>query len=156
MTTLKPKHRLSQKQIRFAREYAVHGNGTQAARDAGYSKSTNHVLEQQAYENLRKPVVLAEVEKQVAKYEADYSPQRVRRRLHEISHASEGAGQFGPAVRCEELLGKAAGMWVDQSLQLTGVLNDSHVAALLQLARKRQLEPIDLEDDSKQDKDAEK
>jgi hypothetical protein len=38
-------------------------------------------------------------------------------------------------------------MWVDQSLQLTGVLNDSAVAALLDLARKRQAQPIDLADD---------
>ena len=43
--------------------------------------------------------------------------------------------------------GKSIGMWIDRSLQLTGQLNDSHVTALLELARKRQAEPIDLADD---------
>jgi len=50
-------------------------------------------------------------------------------------------------VRAEELLGKSIGMWVDQSLQLSGALNGSHVAAMLEQARKRQLEPIDNSDD---------
>ena len=38
-------------------------------------------------------------------------------------------------------------MLIDRSLQLTGQLNDSHISALLELARKRQAEPIDLADD---------
>jgi hypothetical protein len=38
-------------------------------------------------------------------------------------------------------------MWIDRSLQLSGALNGSHVAALLEQARKRQQEPIDLADD---------
>jgi len=74
-------------------------------------------------------------------------PQRVQRRLVELSTEAQGAGQFGPAVRAEELLGKSIGMWIDQSLQLSGALNGSHVAALLEQARKRQLEPIDNSDD---------
>ena len=73
--------------------------------------------------------------------------ERVQRRLDAISHNAEAAGQFGPAVRAEELLGKSIGMWIDQSLQLLGTLNDSHIAALLEVARKRQAEPIDLADD---------
>jgi hypothetical protein len=52
-------------------------------------------------------------------------------------------------VRAEELLGKSIGMWIDRSLQLTGALSDSHVSALLELARRRQQEPIDLEDDDR-------
>ena len=71
----------------------------------------------------------------------------VKNRLHEISHAAQDAGQFGPAVRAEELLGKSVGMFIDRSLQLTDQLNDSHITALLELARKRQAEPIDLKDD---------
>ena len=57
------------------------------------------------------------------------------------------AGQYGPAVRAEELLGRSIGMFIDRSLQLTGQLNDSHVTALLELARRRREEPIDLADD---------
>ena len=54
---------------------------------------------------------------------------------------SQEDGQYGPAVRCEELLGRSIGMFIDRSLQLTGQLNDSHVAALLELAKRRQRSP---------------
>jgi hypothetical protein len=91
----------------------------------------------------------------VSEIAVDYGPKRVQRRLHEISHASQEAGQFGPAVRSEELLGKSCGMWIEQSIALTGTMNDTHIAALLELARKRQQEPIDLADDSKRDTDRE-
>ena len=76
-------------------------------------------------------------------------PRRVQRRLDEISHASQEAGQFGPAIKAEELLGRSVGMFIDRSLQLTGQLNDSHVSALLEVARRRREEPIDLADDRK-------
>ena len=75
------------------------------------------------------------------------SRSRVQRRLDTISHNAEAAGQFSASVRAEELLGKSIGMFIDRSLQLTGQLNDSHVAALLELARKRQAEPVDLADE---------
>ena len=149
----KPRRRLTQKQIRFVREYAIHGNGAEAVRKAGYSTSSDNVVYQLAHENLRKPDVASALAKEAAKIAPEITPGRVQRRLHEISHASQEAGQFGPAVRSEELLGKSIGMWVDQSLQLTGVLNDSHVAALLEIARRRQAEPIDLVDDAVVHKD---
>jgi hypothetical protein len=73
----------------------------------------------------------------------------VQRRLDEISRESQSAGQFGAAVRCEELLGRSLGLFIDRSLQLTGQLNDSHVSALLEVARRRREEPIDLADDDR-------
>ena len=85
----------------------------------------------------------------MARHEFKVTPLRVQQRLDEISHEAQSAGQFGPAVRAEELLGRSIGMWIDRSLQLTGQLNDSHITALLELARKRQAEPIDLADDRK-------
>ena len=39
-------------------------------------------------------------------------------------------------------------MWIDRELALSGALNSEHVTALLELARKRQLEPIDNDDDN--------
>jgi hypothetical protein len=137
---------LSLKQQRFVKEYAQLGNGTEAARRAGYSQSSDDVTRQQAAENLAKPHVASAIREEIARIELEVTPQRVQRRLHDISLAAQGAGQFGPAVRAEELLGKSIGMWIDQSLQLKGVLSDSHVAALLEIARKRQAEPIDLVD----------
>jgi hypothetical protein len=72
----------------------------------------------------------------------------VQQRLDEISHEAQSAGQFGPAVRAEELLGKSVGLFIDRSILLSGTMNDSHIAALIELARKRQQEPIDLADDA--------
>ena len=137
---------LSRKQLKFVAEYAHLGNGTEAARRAGYSGSDN-VLGVQAHHNLRHPKIASAIKQELQRVDADVTPQRVQHRLHEISHAAQEAGQFGPAVRAEELLGKSIGMWIDRSLQLTGQVNDSHVQALLEIARKRQAEPIDLEDD---------
>jgi hypothetical protein len=91
---------------------------------------------------------MAAVGQELARVALEITPERVRRRLDTISHNAEAAGQFGPAVRAEELLGKSIGMFIDRTLQLSGVINDSHVAALLEVARRRQLEPIDLEDDA--------
>lgn len=133
---------LSLKQQRFVKEYAHLGNASAAARKAGYPSKAAAAV---GYENLRKPHVLAAVTQAVARFEVDYGPERVKRRLDAISHAAEGEGQFGAAVRAEELLGKAAGMWID--MQLTGALNDEHITALLSIARARQAEPIDLVDD---------
>jgi hypothetical protein len=56
----------------------------------------------------------------MAKMNVDVTPKRVQERLHDISLAAQDAGQFGPAVRAEELLGKGIGMWIDQKLQVTG------------------------------------
>src|SRR5262245_30225405 len=137
---------LSLRQMRFVKEYAHLGNGSEAARRAGYKPGPR--IGQIAVENLQKPAVVAALKQELARIDADVSPQRVKNRLHEISHAAQQAGQFGPAVRAEELLGKSCGMWVDQSLQLQGVLKDEHIQALLDTARRRRAEPIDLEDDA--------
>jgi phage terminase small subunit len=136
---------LSLKQQRFVKEYAHLGNATEAARRAGY-KQTNSIS-QIAHENLRKPLVASAISAEIQRIDAEVTPQRVKNRLHDISLAAQDAGQFGPAVQAEELLGKSIGMWIERSLQLTGQLNDSHVTALLELARKRQAEPVDLADD---------
>src|SRR5215510_11354034 len=126
---------LSLKQMRFVKEYAHLGNGSEAARRAGYKPGPR--IGQIAVENLQKPAVVAALKQELARIDADVSPQRVKNRLDEISHAAQDAGQFGPAVRAEELLGKSIGMWIDQSLQLLGTLNDSHIAALIEVARRR-------------------
>ena len=136
--------KLSIKQQRFVQQYACLGNAAEAARKAGYKpKAAKEV----GYENLTKPHVRAAVDREIARVEAEITAGRVQRRLDEISHNAEAAGQFGPAVRAEELLGKSIGLFIDQSLQLSGQLNDSHVTALLELARKRQAEPVDLTDE---------
>lgn len=136
---------LSLRQMRFVKEYAHLGNGSEAARRAGYKPGPR--IGQIAVENLQKPAVVAALKEELARMELEVTPQRVQRRLHDISLAAQDAGQFGPAVRAEELLGKSLGMFIDRTLQLSGVINDSHVAALLEVARKRQAEPVNLTDE---------
>jgi hypothetical protein len=136
---------LSRRQVKFVEEFAHLPNATGAARAAGYTDGPG--LKVTASRLLTKANVKAAIAKAEAEIVEEITPNRVKRRLHEISHASQEAGQFGPAVRSEELLGKSLGMWVDASISLTGTMSDSHIAALLELARKRQQEPIDLLDD---------
>jgi len=106
------------------------------------------VLGVQAHHNLRHPKIASAIKQELAKVAVEVTPVRVQRRLHDISLAAQDAGQFGPAVRAEELLGRSVGMWIDRTLQLQGVLKDEHIQALLDTARRRQAEPIDLEDDT--------
>ena len=138
---------LTIKQERFVKAYARLGNASEACRRAGYKAGPR--VGQIAVENLQKPAIVSALKRELARIELQISPERVQRRLDEISHAAQEAGQFGPAVRAEELLGRSVGMWIDRSLQLTGQLNDSHVSALLEVARRRREEPIDLADDRK-------
>lgn len=81
-----------------------------------------------------------------AAMEAVVTADRIQRRLGEIDRAAQDAGQFGPAVRAEQLLGKSVGMVINRSRPLSGKLNDGHVQSLLELARKRQAEPVEFED----------
>jgi hypothetical protein len=136
---------LTPKQARFAKEYARLGNGTAAAKAAGY-RGNDVTLAAIAYENLRKPQITSEVNRESDRlaHEEDYSALRVRRRLDRLSYGAEEAGQFGTAVRAEELIGKAGGMFVDQSLVLRGDLSADHLSALVEIARKRQEQPLDL------------
>jgi hypothetical protein len=138
---------LSRKQIKFVEQYAALGNASEACRRAGYKLGNS--IGQQGHENLKKPEIAAAIRRELAKSDVDVTALRVQRRLDEIGRAAQEAGQFGPAVRAEELLGRSIGMWIDRSLQLSGQLDGSHVTALLELARKRQAEPIDLADDDR-------
>ena len=136
---------LTAKQERFVKEYARYGNGTGAAKAAGYRGSDN-VLAVAAFDNLRKPKIASAIEREsdALERQEDYSAARVKRRLDKLSHGAEQAEQYAVSVRCEELLGKAAGMFVDQSLILRGDLSADHLSALVEVARKRQAEPLDL------------
>ena len=68
---------LTTKQSRFVDEFLVDGNGSRAARAAGYSESTAGAI---AYENLRKPEIVSAIETRML--ELDMSRGRV---LHEVA-----------------------------------------------------------------------
>ena len=136
--------KLSIKQQRFVEQYVSLGNATQAAKMAGYRPKA---ARQMASENLSKPAIDLAVKAELARIAEEVTPARVQRRLDAISRNAEAAGQFGPAVRAEELLGKSIGMWIDRSIQLSGQMNDCHLVALLEVAKRRQQEPVELDDD---------
>jgi len=52
---------MTPKQAAFVAEYVATGNGTQSARAAGYSASSDGNLHEQARDNLRNPVVSAAI-----------------------------------------------------------------------------------------------
>ena len=79
---------LSLKQMRFVKEYAALGNGSEAARRAGYKPGPR--IGQIAVENLQKPAVVSALKRELARIELQVSPERVQRRLDEISHESPG------------------------------------------------------------------
>lgn len=80
--------KLGKKQDAFVKAYLLNGgNATQAAIDAGYSKST---ARQMGAENLTKPVIKAEIEKHQKKADADFiwSKQEKLKKLQEITDKS--------------------------------------------------------------------
>ncbi|PKE72975.1 terminase small subunit [Macrococcoides caseolyticum] len=60
--------KLTEKQKRFADEYIIHGNATQAAINAGYSNKT---AKETGYENLTKPHISEYIAKRIEKIEND-------------------------------------------------------------------------------------
>lgn len=124
---------LTLKQATFATEYVrCKGNGTKAAKNAGYAESWAHVA---ASENLRKPKVLGEIVTLTRKHEI--SAERVLTRLDNLSIKAEEANDFSTAVKAESLLGKSLGMWIDRSFNVNVNAGEAHLQALLDLARKR-------------------
>jgi hypothetical protein len=136
---------LTARQERFVKHFAHLPNASAAARAAGYTDGPGVGVT--ACRTLKKANVKAALAKAEAEIAEQITPGRVQRRLDEISHEAQNAGQFGPAVRAEELLGKSVGLFIDRSILLSGTMNDSHIAALIEIAKRRQQEPIDLADD---------
>jgi len=91
------KYGLTDRQMRFVREYAVGGNATQAAIVAGYSvKSAKSI----GHENLTKPDIRAEIQRR----EQDrYKRLDIKADLV-LSHAASMAfSDIGPILHCRDL-----------------------------------------------------
>jgi len=124
---------LTLKQRTFAEEYVrENGNGTKAAKKAGYAETSAHVI---ASENLRKPKVVEVINYLTRKHEI--SADRVLTRLDNLSMKAEEDGQYSVSARCEELLGKSLGMWVDRSVSVNVDLNGEHLRALQERMSRR-------------------
>lgn len=116
----KPNQRngLTLKEERFVAEYIVDGNGTRSALAAGYSKGC---AQQQATEMLAKPRVRQAIDDRKGKLLAklELTAEKVLRDIDRIATAAEKVGEFGPALRGRELLGKHLRMFTDK-VELTG------------------------------------
>lgn len=126
--------KLTVKQQKFADEYIISGNATQAALKAGYSKKT---AKQMGAENLSKPYLVSYIDTQLKKLhdeKVDSQEQimeflsSVRRgEVTESVATAKGVYDNVPVaardrIRAAELIGKRYAMWTDKQ-DLTATIN---------------------------------
>lgn len=130
-----PKGKLTVKQDKFARRYAAHGNGTQAAIEAGYSQHSARAI---ACENLTKPDIAEEVERHRRRTaeRLDISREKL---VNDAAHDAEQAsinGDWNGANAARTFVAKAMGYLVERSLNVTVDMTDAHLQALRDLAQR--------------------
>ena len=103
---------LSQKQKRFGREYMVDFNVADAYVRAGYSKNGAQSGGSRLLRDPRIQAYIAELGAEAAE-RTGLSVDGVLKNLREDRDAARKAGQFGPAVRADELMGKHLAMFTD-------------------------------------------
>lgn len=117
--------KLTLKQQRFADEYIISGNATQAAIKAGYSKRTAGVI---ADENLKKPKIRAYIDERLAELNAKaiadqdevlrLLTRHARRETTEYNVTSGGVVKtptaVANAIKAAELLGKRYGLFTNR------------------------------------------
>lgn len=131
--------KLTLKQQRFADEYIIAGNATQAAIKAGYSKKTAKVI---ANENLTKPYINKYIDERLAQLESEKiaSQQEVLSYLSSVMRGEmteqtlRSVGESGQVIaeidvgakdriKAAELLGKRYKLWTDKSeVDVTGTV----------------------------------
>ena len=105
---------LSQKQKKFGREYMVDFNVADAYARAGYSKNGAQSGGSRLLRDSRIQAYIAELEAEATE-RAGLTVDGVLKNLREDRDAARKAGQFGPAVRADELMGKHLAMFTDVS-----------------------------------------
>ncbi len=105
---------LSQKQKKFGREYMVDHNVTAAYVRAGYAEKCAQSAGSRLMRDSRIQAYIAELEAEATE-RAGLSVDGVLKNLREDRDAARTAGQFGPAVRADELMGKHLAMFTDVS-----------------------------------------
>lgn len=131
--------KMTLKQQRFADEYIITGNATQAAIKAGYSKKTAKVI---ANENLTKPYIKKYIDERLAQLESEKiaSQQEVLSYLSSVMRGEmteqtlRSVGESGQVIaeidvgakdriKAAELLGKRYKLWMDKSeVEVTGTV----------------------------------
>jgi len=106
------KKKLTPKQAMFVKQYLIDLNATDAARRSGYSEDS---AENIGWENVRKPLIRAAIDKGMAKRnrKADVDALFI---IEELKNRAIGYKTSSPnaSVRSLELLGKHGGMFTDK------------------------------------------
>jgi hypothetical protein len=71
--------------------------------------------------------------------EIAFDQQRVLNRLDILSRKAEALGQISAAVRCEELIGRYRGMFIDRTVADVAISNEPSVAEILRGRRAKRL-----------------
>jgi phage terminase small subunit len=106
-------HRLTPKQGRFCQEYAIDQNATAAAKRAGFAGKAAHVTASRLLRNPKVASRIGELQAAAAK-RAEVSIDDVIGMLLDDRRSARAAGQYGPAVRAVELLGRRLGAFTDR------------------------------------------
>jgi Terminase small subunit len=104
---------MTPKQQRFVAEYLTVLNATQAAIRAGYSAKTAGQGAAQALKNIKVREAIAAGQAKTAS-KLEITAEKVLKDLEEVREKAMAAGQFAPAARAIELLGKHLGMFIDR------------------------------------------
>ena len=104
---------LNNKQERFAQEYVVDLNATQAATRAGYSARTANEQGSRLLAHASVQERINELSEAAAKRN-DVTVDGVLENLARLRDKAEENGQLSAAVRAEELIGKYLAMFVDR------------------------------------------
>ena len=115
------KTNLTVKQKRFVEFYD--GNGTEAARKAGY-KGNDNTLNQVAIENLRKPMILEAIEKRESERLSEGILDREKRQIFWSEVIEDKDQKMPDRLRASELLGKSEADFIDkQEIDIENSIN---------------------------------
>ncbi len=109
---------LNEKQKQFGREYMVDFDVSAAYTRAGYSEKSAQSAGSRLCRDPRMKAYIEELGVEAAE-RADLTIDSVLNNLREDRKAAREAGQYGPAVRADELLGKYLAMFTDVSKNVT-------------------------------------
>lgn len=109
-------HKLTSKQERFIDEYLIDFNGKQAAIRAGYSPETAAAI---AYENLKKPYLLDEIERRKALLadKCEITKEEILADLRMIKDAHKNKPNPGHAIKAIEIINKMLGFDAPSQMQ---------------------------------------
>lgn len=134
---------LNVRQDKFAREYAKTGNGTVAAKRAGYTDKPDSAAVQ-GTRLLSNVKVSAEIQAHRRRLQErlDISRETLINNAAHIAEQASVKGEYAPAIKATELILKAQGYLVERQLNLSVDVTQSHLDALQSYTDRRIKEEV--------------